>query len=242
MNPKCTAAELEAGSKRICQAYLDAPQKWEKEGIKTVSTDEKTGIQALQRNAPDLTMKVGQVRKQEYEYTRNGTQCLIANWDVVLGKVICPTIGDTRNEEDFQQHLQKTTESDPAVKKWCFVVDNLNTHQSEALVRWVAGMVGTSAKDLGKKGKCGILENMSTRADFLMNEDHRVYFIYTPKHCSWLNQIEIWFGILSRRLLKRGNFTSLQDLKEQINRFIDYFNQVLAKPFQWTYNGKPCRV
>ena len=242
MNPNCTAAELEAGSGRICRAYLDAPGNWEKEGMKTVSTDEKTGIQALSRTAPDLPMRAGKVRKQEYEYTRNGTQCLIANWDVVFGKVICPTIGDSRNEEDFQQHIQKTTQSDPTVKKWCFVVDNLNTHQSETLVRWVADMIGTSAKDLGKKGKCGILANMKTRADFLMNKEHFVHFIYTPKHCSWLNQIEIWFGILSRRLLKRGNFTSIQDLKEQINRFIDYFNQVLAKPFKWTYNGKPCRT
>ena len=213
LNPKCTAEELERGSKIVCEAYLEAPKKWEAEGIKTVSTDEKTGIQALQRNAPDLPMKVGQARKQEYEYTRNGTQCLIGNWDVVEGKVIHPTIGQTRNEEDFQQHVQNTSQSDPRVKKWCFVVDNLNIHQSEALVRWVGSMIETPEEELGKKGKNGILKSMETRAAYLMNPEHPVYFIYTPKHCSWLNQIEIWFGILSRRLLRRGNFTSIQDLK-----------------------------
>ncbi len=101
LNPKCTAEELAEGSKKICEAYLQAPEKWATEGIKTISTDEKTGIQALERNAPDLPVKVGQSRKQEYEYTRHGTLCLMANWDVVQGKLISPTISDTRDEIDF---------------------------------------------------------------------------------------------------------------------------------------------
>jgi putative transposase len=207
-----------------------------------VSTDEKTGIQALERNAPDLPVQVGSTRKQEYEYTRHGTQCLIANWDVSEGKIISPSVGDTRNEEDFVAHIQKTVQSDATVKQWRFVVDNLNTHQSEGLVLYIAQLVNTPTELLGEKGKSGILENMKTRAAFLQNKEHPVYFIYTPKHCSWLNQIEIWFGILSRKLIKRGNFTSKEDLKLKINKFIDYFNIVLAKPFKWTYNGKPCKA
>lgn len=242
MNPKCSAEELAAGSKRICQAYLEAPEKWEKEGIKTVSTDEKTGIQALQRNAPNLPLRAGCVRKQEYEYTRHGTVCLMANWDVAEGKVISPTIGETRNEEDFKRHIEQTVKSDPQVKKWRFVADNLNTHQSEALVLWIAELIGLTTEEMGVKGKSGILKSMGSRAAFLQNPEHSVCFIYTPKHCSWLNQIEIWFGILSRKLIRRGNFVSKQDLIEQIERFIAYFNQVLAKPFKWTYNGKPCRT
>jgi transposase len=240
LNPKCSASELAAGSKIICQAYLSAPDRWEQEGLKTVSTDEKTGIQALERNAPDLPMQAGRCRRQEYEYTRHGTQCLIANWDVALGKIISHTISETRDEVDFQQHIQRTVESDQQVKRWCFIVDNLNTHQSELLVWWVAAQVGTSDQELGVKGKWGILKNMKTRTAYLSKEDHPVYFIYTPKHCSWLNQVEIWFSILAKKLLRRGNFTSKQDLKEQLERFVQYFNQALAKPFKWTYNGKPC--
>ena len=207
-----------------------------------MSTDEKTGIQALQRNAADLPMKVGQARKQEYEYTRHGTLCLLANWDVSEGKIISPTMGETRKEADFKDHIQQTVESAPQVKKWRFVVDNLNTHQSEALVGWVAGLLGMPTESLGVKGQSGILKSMASRSLFLQNPEHTVCFIYTPKHCSWLNQIEIWFGILSRKLLRRGNFISKKDLQEQVERFIVYFNEVLAKPFKWTYNGKPCRA
>jgi transposase len=93
--------------------------------------------------------------------------------------------------------------------------------------------------DLGRKGKSGILQNLITRGNFLQNQSHRIRFVYTPKHCSWLNQVEIWFSILSRRLLKRGNFTSTEDLKQRILSFIEFFNQHLAKPFRWTYIGKP---
>ena len=189
-----------------------------------------------------MPVQVGHTRKQEYEYTRHGTQCLIANWDVSEGKIISPSVGDTRNEEDFVNHIEQTVQSDATVKQWRFVVDNLNTHQSEGLVLYVAQLVNTPTELLGEKGKSGILKNMQTRAAFLQNEEHPVYFIYTPKHCSWLNQIEIWFGILSRKLIKRGNFTSKEDLKSKINKFIDYFNIVLAKPFKWTYNGKPCKA
>jgi hypothetical protein len=240
LNPKCTAEELVQGSRKICEAYLQAPEKWAKEGIKTICTDEKTGMQALERNAPDLPMQAGQCRKQEYEYTRHGTLCLTANWDVVEGKVISPTIADTRDEVDFQQHVEKTVNSDPSVSKWCFIMDNLNTHKSELLVYWISELVGTPEEELGEKGKRGILKDMDTRAAYLANPQHPVYFIYTPKHCSWLNQIEIWFSVLSKKLLRRGNFTSKQNLKEQVERFIEYFNSVLAKPFKWTYNGKPC--
>ncbi len=132
--------------------------------------------------------------------------------------------------------------NDPSTRKWCFIVDNLNTHKSELLVFWISELLGTPEEALGKKGKSGILKNMVTRARYLTNPEHPVYFIYTPKHCSWLNQIEIWFSILTKKLLRRGNFTSKQDLKEQIERFIEYFNRVLAKPFKWTYNGKPCTI
>jgi len=225
------------GSEQICQAYLDAPHRWEQEGLKTVSTDEKTGMQALSRNAPNLPLKVSQLCRQEYEYTRHGTLCLIANLDVCEGRILSPSIGETRNEQDFKEHISRTVASDSQVKKWLFIVDNLNTHQSESLVLWVAGFIGLSIDYLGIKGKIGILKSMASRALFLQDPTHEVCFLYTPKHCSWLNQIEIWFGILSRKLLGRGNFVSQADLKTQLEEFIVYFNAVLAKPFKWTYDG-----
>lgn len=186
-------------------------------------------------------MKAGQIRKQEYEYERHGTKCLIANFDVVTGKIISPSITDRRTEEDFLAHIKQTVQSDLEVLKWRIIADNLNTHQSAGLVRWVAELDGISQDTLGEKGKSGILESMKSRAAFLTDESHSVFFIYTPKHCSWLNQIEIWFGVLCRKLLKRGNFSSTEDLAKKIASFIDYFNIVLAKPYKWTYDGKPCR-
>ena len=232
---------MELGAAEICGIYLRSKVDWEEHQIKTISVDEKTGIQALERNASDIPMRQGSVRRQEYEYTRHGTQCLIANWDVVNGGIINPTIGDTRTEEDFEAHIKQTVESDKAVKQWRFILDNLNTHQSEKLVRYVAQFEDITEEQLGIKGKSGILKSMETRAEFLKNSKHFIYFVYTPKHCSWLNQIEIWFGIITRKMIKRGNFTSKEHLKQQILLFIDYFNTVLAKPFKWSYNGKPCK-
>ena len=112
---------------------------------------------------------------------------------------------------------------------------------SESLVRWVADVCDIK-QDLGEKGKSGILKSMQTRADFLMDEAHRVRFVYTPKHASWLNQIECWFSILVRRLLKRASFTSVQNLQQSLLDFIDFFNKTMAKPFKWTYTGRPLNI
>ena len=83
---------------------------------------------------------------------------------------------------------------------------------------------------------------MASRSEFLADPTHRIRFVYVPKHTSWLNQIEIWFSMLVRRVIKRGNFTSTQDLRQKILDFIHYFNQTLAKPFKWTYTGRPLNV
>lgn len=223
----------------MCDLYAQAFELHSM-GVHVISTDEKTGIQALERAATTAPMEPGQVERQEFEYKRHGTQCLIANLEVATGQVISPSIGQTRTEEDFLAHIQQTVASDPN-GEWIFLLDQLNTHQSESLVRWVANVCQIH-QNLGIKGQEGILQSMATRAEFLQDTSHRIRFIYTPKHSSWLNQIELWFSILVRRLLKRGNFTSLEHLKQRILTFITYFNQTMAKPFKWTYKGRPLLV
>ncbi len=208
-------------------------------GAHIVSCDEMTGIQALERIAPTQPMQPGRVERREFEYIRHGTLSLICNFDVATGQVLGPSLGPTRTEADFAVHIARTIDTDPA-GVWLFVADQLNTHQSESLVRLVAERCGIT-DDLGVKGETGVLQSMATRAAFLSDPTHRIQFVYTPKHTSWLNQIEIWFSILVRRALKRGNFPSLESLRERILAFIAYYNQT-AKPFQWTYKGRPLMI
>jgi hypothetical protein len=203
-----------------------------------MSTDELTGVQALEPTQPGLPLAPGKVERREFEYIRHGTLSFILSRDVVTGAIVAPYAGPTRTEADFAAHVQAVVTSDPTVTRWHFVCDNLNTHQSETLVRWVA-LQSDLAIELGEKGKSGILHSQQSRAAFLSDPTHRIVFHYTPKHCSWLNQIEIWLSVLTRKLLKRGAFRSLDELKAKVLAFIAYYNRTMAKPFKWTYQGKP---
>jgi hypothetical protein len=221
----------------VCTLYRDAPALAQ-QGKRVISTDELTGVQALERKQPGLPLAAGKIERREFEYIRHGTLAFIISRDVVSGQVIAPSAGPTRTEADFLAHVQGVVATDEAATGWDFVVDNLDTHRSESLVRWVA-TVSQLDIDLGEKGKSGILHNRASRAAFLSDPSHTIVFHYTPKHGSWLNQVEIWLSILVRKLLKRGSFISIDDLKAKVLAFIDYYNRTMAKPFKWTYQGKP---
>jgi transposase len=191
----------------------------------------------LERLYPDIPAGPGRVQRREFEYIRHGTLCLTANLEIWCGWIIAPTLGPTRTEADFVAHVEQTVATDPWAG-WVFITDNLNTHQSESLVLWVAQACGIEV-DLGEKGRSGVLKSQASRAAFLSDPGHRIRFVYTPKHTSWLNQIELWFSILVRKLLRRSSFSSLEDLRARILAFIDYFNRTMAKPIRWLYSVEP---
>jgi transposase len=220
----------------ICEVYRKAQERHE-QGERTFSVDEKTGIQALERAGAELAMKPGHPQKLESEYCRHGTQALIGTINVATGHVH-GLVRPTRTEQDFADALEEVIASDPERKRWHIVADNLNTHFSETVVRLVARHSAVSEELLGRKGECGVLKSMESRRQFITDPSHKIVFYFTHKHGSWMNQIELWFAILVKKLLRRGNFTSVEDLKKKILDFIDYFNRTMARPFRWTYTGK----
>lgn len=220
----------------ICKAYADAIEQYERHGVHTICIDEQTGIQALERIAPDHRTKPGMTARREYEYTRHGTLCLFGNLHVATGKLLSPMLRQTRTEEDYLENLDNLIVLDPKAR-YRIIADNLTTHCSESLVRYVATCCEID-EPLGKKGVRGILKSVRTRVEFLTNPSHRISFLFTPRHCSWMNQIEIWFGTLRRKVTRWMSFASLDALEDAILSFIDYYNETLAHPYNWTYTGK----
>jgi transposase len=222
---------------KLCQLNGSAQQLLEQDNTLVLSTDEKSGIQALERAAPDLAMNAQQLRKREVNYIRHGTQTLIGALDLSCGRVYAK-IGDTRTEQDYATFIAYLAEREPH-RKLVITADQLNTHKSETLVRLVAQLNGDLAS-LGCKGKRGVLKSMASRMEYLEREKagQRIRFVFIPKHCSWLNLIEGWFSSLSKRVLQMGSFVSTQDLANKILNYLDYFNQYLARTINWSKSNK----
>lgn len=221
----------------ICTVYAEAINPESK--VRVTCSDEKTGIQAISHLKTEAPQK-GRLRRIDPEYKRNGTTCLIAGLEVKTGEISSYSQGDTRDEEDYLKHVQEIVSKHPD-DNHVIVCDQLNTHKSASLVEWIANEIQYDG-DLGIKGKKGILRSMKSRMEFLEDKTHRIKFQFTPKHCSWMNQIENWFGFLQRRVIKNGYFDSVNILESKIEGFIDYYNDFLAKPRNWKFTGEKYRL
>ena len=222
----------------MCDTDAQAPERLRTQGVRTICVDEKTGMRAVERSAETLPMRPGRVERREHEYVRHGTQCLTANFEVATGRVIAPTVEATRTEADFAGPVARAVATDPDAG-WVLVADNSTTHCSATLVVLVATLVAIPVGTLGAKGESGVLKSVASRRAFLTDPGRRIRFVFTSKHTSWLNQVEIWFGGLAGGPLRRGNFRSVADLRAQVLNFVAYHNRLRAKPHQWAYTGRP---
>jgi len=222
--------DFDAKAQRICQLYVGALSAYE-QGRLVVCCDEKTGMQVLERKAPTKPARPGQCERREHEYIRRGTRVLINSLAVATGQIAW-TLGATRKATDFVTHLKHAYQHLPRMKRYDWVMDNLNTHWSVDVCRLVARWSKVPFEsDKLKKGV--------QRRAFLSDPGHRHVFHFTPKHGSWLNQAELFFGTLQRRFLARGSFRSIKDFERQLERFLHDYNTHHAHPYRWTYTGEP---
>jgi hypothetical protein len=222
--------DFDAKANDICQLYLNAPS-FHEQGRLVFSSDEKTGMQILERKYPTRPAKPGHLEKREFEYIRHGTRALLTTFCVPTGQVVW-NLGQTRTSVDWVRHLEHVTKQFAPMKKYDWVVDNLNTHWSLDVCRWVAECSGIPfvAKSL-RTGR--------QRRAFLSDADHKHVFHFTPIHGSWLNQVELFFSVLSRRFLKRGDFASAASFEDRLRTWLESYNQNHAHPYRWTYTGEP---
>lgn len=212
----------------VVHLYLHALEMYRRGEI-ILSVDEKTSIQALQRKYPVLETRPGSVARIEYEYIRHGTCCLTAGLEVATGSIM-GMLTPNRPAEVFAEFMAWVCDYYADARKIHIVLDNLNTHYHQQTCEGVAQACQCKLPEI-KTGR--------QRKDFLTQPNKQVVFHFTPTHASWLNQIEIWFSTLVRKVIRRGDFSSVADLENKIIEFIQYYNKYLAQPYQWTYTGKP---
>jgi hypothetical protein len=221
---------FEAKARAICHLYVHALRFYE-QGRLVICTDEKTGMQILQRKHPTQPAQPGKPEKREHEYIRRGVRALIASFVVPTGQLVW-NLGVTRTSADFAAHLTNVVHQLPDMQRYDWVVDNLNTHWSLDVCRLVA--VWCDLPFVPKTLRRGV-----ERRAFLSDPTHRHVFHWTPKHGSWLNQVELWFGVLARRFLKRGDFCSVEDFETRLYDYLEVYNTHYAHPYRWTYTGQP---
>ena len=201
------------------------------QGRLVICADEKTGMQILQRLYPTQPAQPGKPEKREHEYIRHGAQVLIASFVVPTGQGVW-NLGTTRTSADFAAHLANVVHQLPAMHRYEGVVDNLNTHWSLDVCRLVAQWC-----DVPFVPKA--LRRGRERRAFLSDPTHTHVFHFTPKHGSWLNPVELWFRVLARRFLKRGDFHSVEDFATRLADYLDVYTPHHAHPYRWTYTGHP---
>lgn len=222
--------DFDCKAQAICQLYLKAPHLSQR-GRLVICSDEKTGMQILQRKYPTQPALPGKPEKREFEYIRHGTRCLLASFCVTTGEVVWD-LKQTRTALDWVEHLRHVVDHYPQQQGFDWVVDNLNTHWSLEVCRQVARWEGLQLKEKE-------LTTGSQRRAWLSDPTHQHVFHFTPIHGSWLNQVELFFSVLSRKLLKRGDFASALELEQRIEQWLDRYNAYQAHPYRWTYTGEP---
>jgi hypothetical protein len=226
----------------ICHLYVNA-QRYYEQGRLVLSCDEKTGMQILGRKYPTQPaqsgildqdgqpLRRGKPAKREFEYIRYGTRCLLTTFCVPTGEVVW-NLGQTRTSLDWAAHLQHVHKQFPGMRRYDWIVDNLNTHWSLDVCHLVAELCGIAVTD-------SELSDGTQRRAFLSDPRHEHVFHFTPIHGSWLNQVEMFFSVFARRFLKRGDFASAADFEQRLLRWLEVYNERHAHPYRWTYTGEP---
>jgi DDE superfamily endonuclease len=222
--------DFQAKAKEICRLYLDAPQFYQ-HGRLVLCCDEKTGMQILDRAAPTQPPAPGRPERREFEYIRLGTRTMITSFVVPTGEVVYD-LGPTRTSLDFRAHVLRVAAHFPAMKRFDWVVDNLNTHQSLELCEVVAYLNGQPFHP-------GSLRTQEQRRAFLSDPQSKHVFHYLPVHGSWLNQVELFFSVVTRQFLRRGDFGSIREFEQRLEWYLAEYNRERAHPYRWTYTGEP---